>query len=241
MRRKLFVIMLTAVMLVSASITVFAATPELFYDSAFDDETGMVTVSIYIKNAVGTQSADLNLAYDPAVYEYQSSESIGESQAMIAEGKAISEDGLCTCSLVFAESCQESDLDADGNLALAKYVFKPKSENYDINGFTFWASSFDSDDGGDIAGSINVVGDAKRKDSHNVAVTVPNVQNNNTENDSSKKSSKWYVYLIVGVLAVAAIVGIALIAIKAGRGGNESDEEDSDSSEDEASDQDDED
>ena len=230
MKRKIFAALLVFVLMFTSAVTAFAAAPEVAYDASYNDDTKLVTVSVYVKNAVGTESADLCLAIDPAMFEFQEAdESRTGNISMIVADKSPLEEGLCTCSFVFKEACLESDLDENGNLQLATYTFKPLGERFDINDFCLWAGSFDVADQGDVADSIGVQGDKFKRDDHTRVVTVyENANNHQNSSNSSEKSSKWYVYVIAGVLAVIAIVGIALIAVKSGH--DDSDEEETDGS-----------
>lgn len=243
---KKFLAFLLSVLLISGlAVTAFAATPEIMYDASYNDDTNTVTVSVYVKNAVGTESADLDLAYDETMFEFQSvTESGSSSEVIVVADKAI-EAGLCTCSFLFTESCAKSDLDENGNLQLAEFVFKPVSENFDINDFCLWATSYDIAGGENILSQIKPQGDTEKQALHTNEVTVPRTGNDNgngngnggaaannnvhaLEGNSSSggKSSNWYVYVIAGVLVIAAIAGIALIAVKGGREDEEEEESD---------------
>ena len=225
-------------MLLGLTITAFAAGPELMYDSSYDGDTGLVTVSIYIKNAVGAEAIDLNLGYNPEMFEYKDcTSSDAGNNTMIVAGKSSIENGLCTCSVIFAESCAKGDLDENGNLQLATYTFAPLGENFDINDFGFWATSFDMAGGVNIIGRVEPYGDVNKKTEHTFVVTAPSTSSGNTSaagnaneaaNDNKADgasagtpaksgSSKWYIYVIAGVLAIGAVVGIALIAVRNGK------------------------
>ena len=65
--------------------------------------------------------------------------------------------GLATCSVIFTEECVQSDLDENGRLQVATFIFEPVDENYDLNEFYFWAGSLvvgEKDIYEDISGKI---------------------------------------------------------------------------------------
>ena len=179
-----------------------------------------IAVSVYVENAQGLQSADLNLAFDPQMYAYEESDTADLKKGMIVAGVAENSPGLSACSVIFTEKCADTDLDVNGRLYLATYTFRPLTEEYDLDEFCLWASSFDVDNI-NIVSTIGVKGKHQLKEEKTDVVTVAT---ENEENELTTKSgtdaifadgnSKWYVYLIAGVLAVGAIAGIAFIAIK---------------------------
>lgn len=239
--KKILAFLLSVLLISGLTVTAFAATPEIAYDASYNDDTNTVTVSVYVKNAVGTESADLNLAYDETMFEFQSvTENESGSDVMVVADKAI-EAGLCTCSFFFTDCCTESDLDENGDLQLAEFSFKPLGENFDINDFCLWATSYDVAGGTNILRQIKPQGDTEKQALHTNEVTVPRNENGNgnggaaannnvlaLEGNSSSggKSSNWYVYVIAGVLVITAIAGIALIAVKGGREEDEQEEAD---------------
>ena len=240
MKKRIIALTAALALFASFAFTAYAATPEIIYESSYDADTNLVAVDIYVKNALGTESADLSLAFDSEMFEYDSNTEYSGSEAMIISGLVPGDNGLCTCSFVFSESCVESDLDENGNLQLVQFKFKPLGENFDINDFTLWATSYDIIDGRSILNSIKMQGDEKKRAEHTMQVTIKNNANNADGNNanadgndgvsdsSSSESSKWYIYVVSGVLAVAAIAGIALIAVKSGKGGDEDDEDSDD-------------
>ena len=240
MKKRIIALTAALALIASFAFTAHAATPEIIYESSYDADTNLVAVDIYVKNALGTESADLSLAFDSEMFEYDSNTEYSDSEAMIISGLVPGDNGLCTCSFVFSESCAESDLDENGNLQLVQFKFKPLGEDFDINDFTLWATSYDIKDVGSILNSIKMQGDEKKRAEHTMQVTTKNNANNADGNNanadgndgvsdsSSSESSKWYIYVVSGVLAVAAIAGIALIAVKSGKGEDEDDEDSDD-------------
>ena len=228
--KKIITIAIAVIMLFAVSVTVSAENAEIGFDSSYDAETGLVAVTIYINNAVGLQSADFSLGFDTGMYEFEDYETSDIDKGMIVAGYVESTPGLCSCSVIFTDKCVESDLDNNGRLALATYTFKPVNDEYDLNEFCLWASSFDVNDVS-VLKSIKAQGNAILQEEKTDSVTLRQDSANNTTAETTKKgtqsatgdiTSKWYVYVIAGVLAVGAIAGIAFVAIKNGQ--NESEE-----------------
>ena len=220
MKRKIMTFAVAVVMIFIMAVTVSAENTEIGFESSYNAETGLVSVSVYIDNAQGLQSADLSLAFDTQMYKYEDCDSADLKNGMIVAGIVERTPGLAACSVIFTEKCVDSDLDANGRLGLATYTFKPLSEEYDLDEFCLWASSFDVDDM-NVVSSIGVKGKYKLTEEKTDIVTV--VSDNNGNENTTKSgadaifadgNSKWYVYLIAGVLAVGAIAGIAFVAIK---------------------------
>ncbi len=229
MKKKVLVFVLTAVMLLSCSVMSFAAEHQLVYDIAFDSEKNVVTVALMLDNPVGLEAADLNLGYNEAMFEYVDyiePESTGD--AMVIAGKASTERGLATCSVIFMDACSTADLNSEGMLELITFTFAPLTDDYDTEDFCFWASSYSAENG-DLVQSVNVVGKQEFMEERTDSVTyVLPTENNNiadttkggTANISADVDSDWYVYLIAGVVAIGAIVGIAFVVIKKGKNEN---------------------
>lgn len=231
MKKKLSAAALALLLLFAASVTAFAASPALVFNSSYDADANLVTVSVCMKNPLGVEACDLELSYDTSMYEYNGIETAQAANATIVGGQSILDEGICTCSFVFLESCAEEDLDDDGNLQLATYTFKPLNDDYDVSSFYLWATSCDVE-GEDLVDRIKPVGDdsLQRKDA-----AVVTVEATTKKSGSSDGGTKWYVYVIAVALAVGAIVGIAVIAVNKGKNdgdennGNESAEHISDS------------
>lgn len=228
--KKIITLAVAVIMLFAVSVTVAAENAEIGFDSSYNAETGLVTVSVYINNAVGLQSADLSLGFDAGMYEFENYETAQVNNGMIAVGNVEATPGLCSCSVIFTDKCVESDLDNNGRLALATYTFKPVNDEYDLNEFCLWASSFDVNDVS-VLKSIKAQGNAILQEDKTDVVTLRQDSVNTTTAETTKKgteaasgdiTSKWYVYVIAGVLAIGAIAGIAFVAIKNGQ--NESEE-----------------
>ena len=165
MKRKLVTIAMAFIMVFIMAITVSADNAELGFDSSYNAETGLVVVSVYIDNAQGLQAADLSLGFDTQMYEYKDFEAADIADGMIVAGSVEGTPGLCSCSIIFTEKCVDADLDANGRLQLATYTFKPVNEEYDLNEFCFWASSFDADDA-DVLKTVKAKGNEKQSLSH---------------------------------------------------------------------------
>lgn len=251
MKRIISAFMLAIVMVASLTVSGFAASNKLAFESSYDADSNTVSVKLYIESPAALESADFCLAFDSDVFEYVDCSEEGSSDnMMIMAGQAATEKGLATCSLIFTESCKDTDLNDEGNLVLATFKFKPLSAEYDINDFYLWADSY-SVSGTNISNSVEAMGNATLKTGHTSVVTTPNYNSNNTttksddkndkkddnanNNNSSSSSSsnsngrKWYVYVITGVIVVCAVGGIALIAIKNNHENDETDESADDS------------
>ena len=222
MKRKIITLILSAAMIFIMAVTVSAQTVEIGFDSSYNAETGLVAVSVYIENAQGLQSADLSLAFDPQMYAYEDCVIADMKNGMAVAGIVEKNPGLGSCSVIFTDKCVDADLDINGRLNLVTYTFRPLSEEYDLDEFCLWATSFDVNDM-DIVSSIGQKGKYQLKEEKTDVVTVATENNNNemttksgTDAIFAEGNSKWYVYLIAGVLAVGAIAGIAFIAIKNG-------------------------
>ena len=83
MKKRIITLVLAITMLFAVSVTASAADAEIGFDASYNAETGLVSVSIYIDNAKGLQAADLNLGYDPEMYEFQKDEPIEMEDGMI--------------------------------------------------------------------------------------------------------------------------------------------------------------
>lgn len=221
MKKKLSALVLALFILCTTCVTAFAASPALAFNSSYDADTNLVTVSVYMKNAVGIEACDLELSYNTSEYEYNGSEMANSPNATIVGGKSVLDDGICTCSFVFLESCAEDDLNGDGVLQLASYTFKPVTEDYDVADFYLWATSCDIG-GENIVERIKPVGN---KDLERDDAAVVTVEPTTKKSGGSEGGTKWYVYVIAVALAIGAVVGIAVIAVNKGK----NDEEESDS------------
>lgn len=213
MKRKIFAVVLVVAMLASFVVTGSAKTYGLNFESVYDAEQNLVTVQLYIEAPGATQSGDISFAYDPAVYEYVDyDDSKISSDLMVVAGKSVLDEGLVTCSYMFTEKCEDKDLDENGNLMLVSFSFKPVKEEYDIENFCMWATSYYISDT-DVVNAVSPVGNIALKENHTVVVTAPSVTSPSA-NKKNEGGSKWYIYVIAGVVAVGAVTGIAVIAIK---------------------------
>ena len=232
MKKKILVFILAALMLLGCSVPAFASDHQLVYDIAFDSEKNVVTVALMVENPVGLEAADFNLGYNDKMYEfvdYKEAESQGE--AMIIAGKAATETGLATCSVIFMEACAVSDLNAEGMLELVTFSFAPLTEDYNTEDFCFWASSY-STTNGDLVETMNVVGKTEFMEERTDAVTYVLPTSNTekttkggTSNIFAEADSSWIFYLIAGVVAIGAIVGISVVVLKKGRNEDEDENE----------------
>ena len=220
--KKISALLLVLVMIFASAFSVSAAeNPVLGYDSSYNADKGVVTVSIYVDNALGLQATDLNLGFDEAMYSFKDYETMDIADGMIIAAYIERTPGLATCSIIFTEECVQSDLDENGRLQLATFVFEPVAENYDLNEFYFWASSLvvgEKDIYEDISGVGN---DTLQEDKTDIVTRPPddgaaNTTKKTTQGAGGKLGSKWYVYVIAGVLAVGAIAGIVMVSVKSG-------------------------
>lgn len=213
MKRKIFAAFLTVVLLLSFAVVGSAKTYGLVFDSSYDADKNIVTVKISVESPGALESADFCLAYDPEVYEYVDfDDSATSSDLITAVGKSTIDTGLVNCSAMFAEHCKEEDLDENGNLVLASFNFKPLTDEYDIENFCMWATSYYISNT-DIVSAVTPVGNTELKAGHTAVVTV-SPTTSKSANKNSDGNSKWYIYLIASVVAVGAVAGIAVIAIK---------------------------
>lgn len=214
MKRRIFSAVLVIAMLLSFAVIGSAKTYGLVFDSTYDAEENIVSVTIYIEAPGALESADFCVAYEPAVYEYVDYSDEGTSSDLItAIGKSTLDEGLVTCSAMFTEHCKEEDLDENGNLMLATFNFRPVSAEYDIENFCMWANSYYINDT-DIVSAVVPVGNTALKENHTVVVTVSPTTSSSSAKKDSEGNSKWYIYVIASVIAVGAVAGIAVIAIK---------------------------
>lgn len=243
MKKRFFALSITVVMLMCCCLSVSAADPSIAYETAYDADKKVVTVTLFVENAVGLEAADFNLAYNTNMYEYVDvAEADAGDDAMVVAGKAETDEGLVTCSLIFMEACEASQLDDMGRLELATFSFSPVSADYDTEDFCYWASSY-SVGNVNFADEINIVGKADLMEDRTDAVTYimtttkkDSATKGGTEGISGDLGSKWYVYVIAGVLAVGAIAGIAVVAIRSSHNDDE-DKEDKGSKEKETEDE----
>lgn len=236
MKKRIVSLFMAIAMLFAVSVTAFAETPEICLESSYDAQANLVSVKIYINNALGLQAADLNLGFSEDIYEFKEYSAAETSGFMIVGGSAEGYEGLCTASVIFTEKCVESDLDSDGKLNIATFTFKPLKDSYDINEFCLWASSFEVNDV-EVVKTVKSVGNTVLQEDKTDAVTLrpTQAQADDAQEKTTKPSgtantnadlnnSKWYVYLIAGVLAVGAIAGIAFVAIKSNHNNEESED-----------------
>ena len=214
MKRRIISVVLTLVMILSFAVIGSAKTYGLVFDSSYDAEKDIVSVTIYVEDPGALEAADFCLAYEPEIYEYVDFTDEGTSSELItAIGKSTLENGLVNCSAMFTDSCTPADLDENGNLMLATFNFRPLTEEYDIENFCMWATSY-SINGTDIVAAVTPVGNSALKTSHTAVVTVSPTTSPSSVKKDSEGSSKWYIYVIASVVAVGAVAGIAVIAIK---------------------------
>ena len=239
MKKRIVSLFMAIAMLFAVSVTAFAETPEICLESAYDAQSDLVTVKVYVNNALGLQAADFNLGFSADMYKFEEYSAAETSSFMIVGGSAegFGIEGLCTVSVIFTEKCVESDLDSDGKLNIATFTFKPLNDSYDINEFCLWASSYEANDV-DIVKTVKAVGNTGLQEDKTEVVTLKETQaqDDNAQEKTTKQSgtantnadlnSKWYVYLIAGVLAVGAIAGIAFVAIKSSHNNEESENKD---------------
>lgn len=218
--KKISALLLVLVMIFASAFSVSAAeNPVLGYDSSYNAEKGVVTVSVYIDNAEGLQAVDLNLGFDEAMYSFKDYETMDIEDGMIIAAYIERTPGLATCSVIFTEECVQSDLDENGKLQLVTFVFEPVAENYDLNEFYLWASSLVVGEK-DIFEDISGVGNDTLQEDKTDVVTCPpddnadNTTKKTTQSVGGKLGSKWYVYVIAGALAVGAIAGIVMVSVK---------------------------
>lgn len=243
MKKRIVTLIVAIAMLFTVSVTASAEAPEIGLESSYNAETGLVTVIVYVNNALGLQSADLNLGFSEDMYKFSDYTAAEIESCMVVGGYIESTPGLCTCSVIFTEKCVESDLDSDGRLYLATFTFNPVNEEYDINELCLWASSFDVNDVS-VVKTVKAVGNTALQEDKTEDVTRKKTEQqaddaqekttkkSGTANTQAEINSKWYVYLIAGVLAVGAIAGIAFVAIKSSHNNEESENnEESDSGE----------
>ncbi|MBO5935211.1 MAG: hypothetical protein J6Q94_06945 [Clostridia bacterium] len=236
MKKTVVSLLVAFAMLFAVSVTAFAEAPEIGIESAYDAQSDLVTVKVYVNNALGLQAADFNLGFSEDMYTFEEYTAAETTGFMVVGGKAEGIEGLCTVSVIFTEKCVETDLDSDGKLNIATFTFKPVNDAYDINEFCMWASSYEANDV-DITKTVKAVGNTVLQEDKTDAVTLKQTQaqDDNAQEKTTKPSgtantnadlnSKWYVYLIAGVLAVGAIAGIAFVAIKSNHNNEESEEE----------------
>ncbi len=243
MKKRISALLITVVMLMCCCLSVSAADPSISYDVAYDSDKKVVTVTLFVENAAGLEAADLNLAYNTDMYEYVEvvQADIGDNNMVVA-GKAATDDGLVTCSVIFMEACEASQLDDKGRLELATFSFSPRTADYDTEDFCYWSSSY-AIGNVNLADELNIVGKADLMEDRTDAVTYlmttankDSTTKGGTEGISGDLGSKWYVYVIAGVLAVGAIAGIAVVAIRSSHNEDE-DKEDKDSKEKETEDE----
>ena len=217
--KKISALLLVLVMILASAFTVSATeNPVLGYDSSYNADKGVVVVDIYIENAEGLQAADLNLGFDEAMYSFKDYETMDIADGMIIAAYIERIGGLATCSVIFTEECVQSDLDENGRLQVATFIFEPVDENYDLNEFYFWAGSLVVGEK-DIYEDISGVGNNTLQEDKTDPVTCPPDDNANTTKKTTqgvggKLGSKWYVYVIAGALAVGAIAGIVMVSVK---------------------------
>ena len=245
MKKRIITALIAVAMIFSAAITSSAANQTIGYESSYDAGTDIVTVTVYINNAVGVQAADLCLGYDGTMYEFRESVFFDIGEGIAEGGKSIVYEDLITACVIYTNDCTAEDTDANGRLTIASYKFKPLTEDYDIDYFYLWADSFVIAEV-DLYKDINTQGNAILQEDKSGGVTFttnPDEQDAgaNAGETTTKKAtegvkgnlkSKWYVYVIGAVLAIGAITGIAMVVVK----GNHEEENQNDESEEKSDD-----
>ncbi len=213
MKKKFGVIIIAVVLLIGGMVTSFASDYGIAYDSSYDADTNLVSVSVYITNAVGVQSGSVFLTYDMDMYEYEDTEEATGSSVMLAAGQTIDDESLLSCAFMFANQCTESDCDEDGNLQLATYSFTPLTEDFDLDDFYLQVGSFDVDDV-DIRDEIEAQGNAEHEQDENDIIVSYDTGSDSSDDDSG---TKWYVYVIVAVIAVAVVACVVVLVVRSNR------------------------
>ncbi len=240
MKKRIITALLAVIMIFSAAITVSAANQTIGYESSYDAGTDIVTVTVFVNNAVGLQSADLCLGYDGTMYEFQESVFYDIGEGLAEGGKSVVYDDLVTACIVYTNECTAEDADENGRLTIVSYKFKPLTENYDIDYFYLWTDGFVVADV-DLCKDINTQGNAILQEDKSGGVTFTTKPGDQgaganagettkkaTEGVNGNLKSKWYVYVIGAVLAIGAIAGIAMVVVK---GNHEEENQNDDSAE----------
>ncbi len=125
MKKLISVIILAAVLTAALASVCFSANElDVIYDTAMSEDGSTLELTVTAVSAVGLQSGDLSVAYDESKYEFVSHKVLAPGDIMVAAGKAVTEDGLLTCSFITADDAITADMcDANGNLPLVRYTF----------------------------------------------------------------------------------------------------------------------
>ena len=133
MKKLISVVILTLVLL-SGLVSVCFAENELdvIYDTALSEDGSTLELTVTAVSAAGLQSGDLSIAYDESKYEFLSYKVLASGDLMVVAGKAVTEDGLLTCSFITASDAVTADMcDENGNMPLVVYTLKVLSASDD--------------------------------------------------------------------------------------------------------------
>lgn len=126
MKKLISVVILTLVLL-SGLVSVCFAENELdvIYDTTLSEDGSTLELKVTAVSAAGLQSGDLSIAYDESKYEFLSYKVLASGDLMVVAGKAVTEDGLLTCSFITASDAVTADMcDENGNMPLVVYTLK---------------------------------------------------------------------------------------------------------------------
>lgn len=211
--KRIVSLLLCAVFVVILGATASAADTALVFESSYNADTNQISVMVFVENPGEMAAADLRLGYNQDVFEFVESEDNETVSGMIAmSGLSVGEEGLVCTSVMFTGHCQESDL-TDGRLHFATFIFKPLTEDYDINDFCLWAYSYDVD-GKDISKTISSVGDVSLKMGKTEPVSVAGDNKNESVSLADRLGDKWYVYAIAVAGGAGIVAGVAVFAVK---------------------------
>ena len=104
MKRRIISVVLMLVMILSFAVIGSAKTYGLVFDSSYDAEKDIVSVTIYVEDPGALEAADFCLAYEPEIYEYVDFTDEGTSSELItAIGKSTLENGLALAKTLLYE------------------------------------------------------------------------------------------------------------------------------------------
>ena len=149
--KKVISVLLSLCLALSLGLTAFADSElALIMDEVYDEEEGIITVTLTLTNAAGLVTGAFNLIFDNEMCSYiENSFTALATLSIIEGGKTITDDVTCAVGFVCSTELTAEDLDEDGNLVLCYFQFEVIGE-YVANSFYAFAKEVNSEEEEDI-------------------------------------------------------------------------------------------
>ena len=186
---------------------------DVVYDTVLSEDGKTLELTMTVVDAAGLQSGDLAAAYNEADYEYVDNKILAPSDIIVVAGKAVTEDGLVTCSfMTSADEITPASCDENGDLPLVKFTFnvlkdaEPDAVAEDF--YMFVVSAHVNDENVPVAPK----GDKALASEHDTGgITVPKNTGQYKVTNQAKSNIPWYYIIIGAVVLVGGAVGVSVI------------------------------